>query len=99
MQLALGGGRQQPLGAPVLRLSAADPPAATAAPVPEFVDVSLVASRMRWARSQASSSVGPRIGRKLTLIRGGVSRPAFFAASFTESICSFVSASGSPHSA
>ena len=40
---------------------------------------SLVASRMRWARSQASSSVGPRIGRKLTLIRGAsVSRPAFF---------------------
>ncbi len=60
---------------------------------------SLVASRMRWARSQARSSVGPRMGRKLTEMPGGSARPAFLAASFTESICCLVSASGSPHRA
>ncbi|KLL11910.1 hypothetical protein FrCorBMG51_07655 [Protofrankia coriariae] len=54
-------------------------------------------SRIRWAFSQASSSVGAMIGRKVTQMRGVSSRPARRACSATASICSLVSLSGSPH--
>ncbi len=57
-----------------------------------------VSARIRCARSQARSSVGPRTGRNDTLIPG-LGRPARSAAWFTAAICSAVCASGSPHRA
>lgn len=63
--------------------------------VPDLRD--LIRARVRWAFSQASSSVGAMIGRKATWILGTSVRPAALAASFTEAICSAVCASGSPH--
>jgi hypothetical protein len=52
---------------------------------------------MSCAFSQAFSSVGAMIGRNATWIFGTSSRPAALAAAFTDSICSAVLASGSPH--
>jgi hypothetical protein len=54
--------------------------------------------RMRWAFSQASSSVVAMIGRKVTQIRGRSVRPDLSASAWTASIWSRVSFSGSPHS-
>jgi hypothetical protein len=47
--------------------------------------------------SWAFSSVGAMIGRNATWIFGTSPRPAARAAAFTDSICSAVLASGSPH--
>jgi hypothetical protein len=52
---------------------------------------------MSRAFSQACSCVGAMIGRNATWILGVSVRPAFFAARRTDSICSAVRASGSPH--
>jgi len=59
----------------------------------------LIRSTVRYAFSQASSSVGAMIGRKATWMRGIVVRPAARAAACTRSICAAVSASGSPQRA
>jgi hypothetical protein len=54
----------------------------------------LTASTVRYAFSQASSSVGAMIGRNATWILGTSVRPAARAAARTDSICSAVCASG-----
>jgi hypothetical protein len=52
---------------------------------------------MSCAFSHALASVGAMIGRKATWITGGSARPAASEAAFTDSICSAVLSSGSPH--
>ena len=53
---------------------------------------------VRCAFSHASSSVSATMGRNVTQVRGTSVRPASLACAATRSICSRVSASGSPQS-
>jgi hypothetical protein len=56
----------------------------------------VIVSTIRYALSQASSSVGAMIGRNPTWNCGTSLRPAARAAAFTDSICCAVWSSGSP---